>query len=342
MKWPNKTNIFGCANSFEQAQLVYLPVPWDATTSYEPGTVNGPLAIHNASPQIDLYDLQTNSEPYNAGLYMQKPLQNIYKWNKAAREKVEKITAKLNPEDEHPKLTTLHHSVNKLSNQLNTWVYNETKKILSQKKICALVGGDHSIPFGALQAVSEYEKNFGILHFDAHFDLRRAYQGFTHSHASIMYNALENFSEIKKIVHVGIRDFSLEEFEYHKSTDGRSLVFFDTHIQEKKLSGESFSSVSDEIVRQLPDRFWVSFDIDGLDPQFCPNTGTPVPGGLHYYESLYIISRAVSSGKTLLGFDLVEVSPPRNKKDTSEWDANVGMRLLYQISAWCLRSQKLI
>jgi len=339
MKWPAQTSIFGNKNKYKDSSLIYLPIPWDATTSYEAGTHRGPLAIHNASPQIDLYDLQTNSEPYLCGLHMLKPPTELYKWNTLARKKVLSITKKLNPEEEHPKLTPQHKEVNKLSEKLNTWTYKQSKLILKDHKICAIVGGDHSTPFGALQAISENEKNYGILHFDAHFDLRRAYQGFTHSHASIMYNALESFPEIEKIIQVGIRDFSLEEFEYYKSLEGRSIVYFDSHIQEKKYNGASFDKIADEIVSQLPNKIWISFDIDGLDPQFCPNTGTPVPGGLHFYESLYIIKKAVLLGKKIIGFDLVEVSPPKNKSNTSEWDANVGMRLLYQISAWCLKSQ---
>ena len=91
------------------------------------------------------------------------------------------------------------------------------------------------------------------------------------------------------------------------------------------------------MVSSLPKKVWVSFDIDGLDPKFCPNTGTPVPGGLDFYEANYVLRRLVEAGKKIIGFDLNEVAP--DPQGRSDWDANVGARLLYKLTAWMLVSQ---
>jgi agmatinase len=114
-------------------------------------------------------------------------------------------------------------------------------------------------------------------------------------------------------------------------------VYFDEDLNQRKFSGENWSKTASEIVSQLPQNVWVSFDIDGLDPRFCPNTGTPVPGGLDFQEAVYLIAAVVRSGRTIIGFDLNEVAPSPNG---DEWDANVGARLLYKLCAWTLASQK--
>ena len=164
--------------------------------------------------------------------------------------------------------------------------------------------------------------------------------GFENSHASIMYNVMEKISGIEKLVQVGIRDFCEQEFEYTKNHK-KIEVYFDQVLARRKMSGESFQKIAHEIVSRLPKNIYISFDIDGLDPRFCPHTGTPVPGGLDYHEVILIIQEIVRSGKTLVGFDLVEVAPSSKDKN-DEWDANVGMRLLYKMTSASLATQGLI
>ncbi len=226
--------------------------------------------------------------------------------------------------------------MNELSHKVNQVVYEQTKSILAQGKIAALIGGDHSVPFGAFKAITEKTPGIGILHFDAHSDTRKAYEGFEHSHASIMHNTLEQIPGVKKLVQVGIRDFCEEEVDYCRTQGHRVKIFFDAHIARRKIEGESWKKITAEIVSQLPQQVWISFDIDGLDPKFCPNTGTPVPGGLDYHEANYVLRALVESGRKIVGFDLNEVAPDPNG---SEWDANVGARLLYKLTAWTLASQ---
>lgn len=319
------SGIFGLECSFEESKLVFLPVPWEATTSYGAGTSNGPSAILEASHQLDLYDSELG-KVYEAGITLLEEDPEIKNWNEEAKQLVQ--TGKN------------INKVNELSSKLNQWVYFKTKELLQKNKIVGLIGGDHSVPYGAYQAIAETEKDFGFLHFDAHFDLRQAYQGYTHSHASIFYNTTKDITQAKKIVHVGIRDFCEEELNYATEHSDRHSFFLDSDLSDRAIKGESWDTTANQIVSQLPKRVWVSFDIDGLDPKYCPNTGTPVPGGLEFNQACYLIKKVVESGRTIIGFDLCEVSLGQNA--TSDWDANVGMRLLYKLSGWTLKSQNLI
>jgi agmatinase len=187
--------------------------------------------------------------------------------------------------------------------------------------------------------MAESVGEFGILHFDAHSDTRVGYEGFTYSHASIMYNALQEVPQIKKLVQVGIRDFSEDEVNYCASQGSRVKIYFDTHLRRRMQDGNPWNTIAQEIVTNLPRNVWVSFDIDGLDPKLCPNTGTPVPGGLEFLEANAILRALVQSGRKIIGFDLNEVAP--DPTGSSEWDANVGARLLYKLCAWTFASQKI-
>ena len=331
------SGVFGLPFSEKEAALVFLPVPWEATTSYGAGTSKGPRAILEASRQVDLYDYDV-LKPYEPGMYMLRESPKVRAWNKKAKKAAQAIIDVGGDIGTSAKLKSSLKQVNELSEQLNRYVYSETKRIMKAGKIAGIIGGDHSVPLGALRAVAESTPSFGVLHFDAHSDTRDAFEGFKFSHASIMRNVLETIPQVKKLVQVGIRDFCEEEFEYLKSEKSRAQVFFDRDLAKRKFEGHSFWDTCRDIVSALPGEVWVSFDIDGLDPRFCPHTGTPVPGGLDFNEAIQIIWMVAHSGKKIIGFDLNEVSPDlKNKQD--EWDANVGARLLYKLSALTLASQ---
>ena len=330
-KSTSKDGIYGLPFKESEAQVIYIPVPWDVTTSYQAGTSKGPAAILRASSQIDFFDLDF-VDAYQAGLFMKKENSKIKKLNAEGRLLAKKI---IDADDEELyKNKVLQKNlikVNQICEELNLEVYKETKTILAKDKIAVVVGGDHATPFGAIKAYAEKYPNLGILHFDAHSDTRMAYMGFENSHASIMYNVMEKIPGISKLVQVGIRDFCEQEFSYTKKNK-KIEMYFDQTLARRKMSGENFQKIAREIVSHLPAHVYISFDIDGLDPRFCPNTGTPVPGGLDYQEVMLIINELVSSGKKLVGFDLVEVAPhPKDK--SQEWDANVGMRLLYKMTS---------
>ena len=338
-KADSSNGIYGLPFKEKEAKVVYLPIPWDVTTSYQAGTSKGPDAILKASEQIDFFDLDYVNA-YEAGLFMRKANAKIAKLNKEGRLLAKKI---IDSDDESvAKSKTLQATlkkVNEISDKLNQEVYNDTKKLLAEGKMSVVVGGDHSTPFGAIKAYAEKFPGMGVLHFDAHSDTRIAYMGFENSHASIMYNVMEK-TKVAKLVQVGIRDFCEQEFEYTR--DNKKVdVYFDQQLANRKMSGETYEKIAKEIVSKLPKQVYISVDIDGLDPRFCPNTGTPVPGGLEYHEMVYIINEVVKSKRTIVGFDLVEVAPsPKNKED--EWDANVGMRLLYKMTSQALASQGII
>jgi agmatinase len=327
------SGIFGLPHSFEEAKLIFLPVPWEATTSYGGGTSKGPAAILEASYQVDLFDLEVD-RPYEAGMYMLPASKKIAAWNKKAKAEAQKIIRAGGRIGKNKALAKSLATVNKISSDVNEEVRRESSRILEAGKIIGLVGGDHGSPFGAIQAMAQVEKDFGLLHIDAHSDTRDAYEGFEWSHASILRNVMERIPQASKLVQVGIRDFCEEEWDYIHASNGRIEAFFDLDCQKKKAAGESWEKQVKHIVSRLPQKVWITFDVDGLDPRFCPGTGTPVPGGLDYAEALVLIGEVARSGRKIVGFDLNEVSPA-----DSEWDANVGARLLYKLSAWTLASQ---
>jgi agmatinase len=331
------SGIFGLPYSREEAQLVYLPVAWEATTSYGAGTSNGPDAILEASRQVDLYDIDVEKF-YECGLHMLDADPRFRQWNEEGKALAQKIIEVGGDIEGKPELKKALARVNELSVQVNEAVRAHIGGILKEGKIAALVGGDHATPFGAFQAAAEkHPQGFGILHFDAHSDTRIAYEGFEFSHASIMHNALERIPQIRKLVQVGIRDFCEQEWDYCRSQGERVRVFFDSDLQRRKFEGESWSKITNGIVASLPRDVWISFDIDGLDPRLCPNTGTPVPGGLDFHEAIHVIRAVALSGRRIIGFDLNEVAP--DPAGESEWDANVGARLLYKMTGFCLASQ---
>lgn len=338
--------VFGLSSTYESASLIYLPVPWEATTSYGGGTLHGPDSIYAASVQLDLFDLDVE-RPYQCGLFWAQEPEGVRARNDEASRRAEGIKQAGGVLGSDGGLRSDLEFVNQASDWLNGVVRQSTHQVLRDGKIPALVGGDHSIPLGAFHAAAEVHGEFGILHFDAHSDTRQAYMGFRDSHASIMRNAAEQIPEIKKFVQIGIRDFCEAETEFTRSEGPRFEVYYDWLIQQKKMAGVPFRDIASRMIQNLPKNVWVSFDIDGLDPRFCPHTGTPVPGGLDYSEAVLILNLLARSGRTIIGFDLVEVAPPLNEEGTprpalqaaEEWDANVGMRLLYKMSAYALASQ---
>ncbi len=331
------SNIFGLPFSPDEAQMVIIPVPWEVTVSYRAGTAGGPAAIMNASKQVDLFE-PLLKDAWKIGLAMIDMPEQLLLLNEFARAKAEAYISLLE-DGESPEtnsgMKSLLAEINDACVTMNTWVKETADGILAGGKFAALVGGDHSTPLGLMQAVGEKVGDFGILHFDAHADLRDAYEGFTFSHASIMFNAL-NIKELKKLVQIGIRDYCEDERKLIESSNGRIVTYFDRDLKAKQYNGESWKAICQDAVSQLPDKVYVSFDIDGLDPKLCPNTGTPVPGGLEFEQALYMVQVLVESGKKIVAFDVNEVAPGG---DEDEWDANVGARLLYRLSNLAALSQ---
>lgn len=330
-----KDGIFGVPSLADKSLIHLLPVPWEVTTSYGKGTALGPKAILEASPQIDLFDLELGNA-FEAGYHMLPISKKWVALNKKLNVDALKIRDHL---EKHGPLNTplkkKQDVINKESKNLNSWVKDFSIECFQSQKIPAVMGGDHSSPEGLIEASAEQYKDFGVLHIDAHADLRVAYQGFTHSHASIMYNVMNKASKPEKLVQVGIRDFSEEEYELTQ-TRKDIRTFFDGEIKTMQYDGQSWKKICESIVKELPKNVHISFDIDGLDPVLCPNTGTPVPGGLSFTEANYLIGAVTKSGRKIVSFDLNEVAPSKD----SEWDGNVGARMLYKLCGWTVLSQK--
>lgn len=330
------SGVFGLPHDEREAQVVLVPVPWEATTSYGGGASDGPRAILEASAQVDLYDLDVE-KPYAAGIHMLDEPEPIIAANGKGKALAERIIEAGGAGDD-PELLDALAKVNALSDQVNEWVERETTRLLDAGKIVGIVGGDHSVPFGALQALAAKHPSFGVLHFDAHSDTRRAYEGFEHSHASIMFNVLERVPQVTKLVQVGIRDVCEEEIDFCRSQGARVRMFTDRELVKRRHAGEPFAKTVKDIVKELPAEVWVSFDIDGLDPRFCPHTGTPVMGGLEPSDVVAILREVALAGKRIVGFDLNEVAPNQSDEN-DEWDGNVGARMLYKLVAFTLASQ---
>lgn len=316
--------IFGLPFNFDESKIVILPVPWEVTTSFGSGTSKAPDKILEQSSQLDLFHFDF-PKAWENGIFMLGSSKEILELNKTNKAKAQEIIALLEKGKPQQELQEDINKINEVSNKLNKWVFEQTTTLLNQDKKVILLGGDHSTPLGYLNALSLKHKSFGILQLDAHADLRKAYEGFNHSHASIMYNALK-IEAIEKLVQVGIRDICDEEIEIINTND-KVVTFFDKKMHQERFGGKIFNEQVKEIISELPQKVYISFDIDGLQPNLCPNTGTPVAGGLAYNEAIEIIRQVKLSGKEIIGCDLVEVG-------NDDWDANVGARLLYELACY--------
>ena len=331
---PNN-NIFGLPFEEEEARIIILPVPWEVTVSYKSGTARAPEHIKKASMQVELLD---NDLPdgWKQGIYMREADKKLLLKSDYLRKEAELYIRYISEGEnvnDNKFMSKALKEVNAGSEIMNKWVYDETSVLLSNNKLVALLGGDHSTCLGYLKAISEKYTSFGILQIDAHCDLRESYEGFTYSHASVMFNALKEIPQIEKIVQVGVRDYTNCERDFIVSNNNKVVTFFDREIKERMYEEASWKTIVHEIIDQLPQQVYVSFDIDGLDPKLCHHTGTPVMGGFETEQIFYLLRTILKSGKTLIGFDLVEVGVSPN-----EWDENVGARVLYKMCNLLLAS----
>lgn len=328
--------IYGLPHAPADARVVLVPVPWEPTTSYRRGAARGPAAILAASRQIDLFDMQTG-RPYEAGIAMLDVDPDIAAWNAEACAAAEPVIAAGGEVLGDPDLEARLARVNDLSRRLDDRVQQIAETWLDRGHLVGVIGGDHSSPFGSIAAHARRYPGLGVLHLDAHADLREAYEGFTGSHASIMFNVMEKIPGVARLLQIGIRDLSEQEHGRITGSGGRISALFDADLRRRTFEGEPFGKIARAAIARLPQQVYLSFDIDGLDPALCPSTGTPVPGGLSFAEVSALLAYVEESGRKIVGFDLTEVAPgPAG----DEWDGNVGARLLYKMIGFTLRSQK--
>ena len=328
---------FGLPFTPDEARLVLISAPWDVTVSYGTGTSEAPDAIIEASMQLDLYDALSPGA-WRLGIATADIDYSLLETSQRLRSDAERVIRHLEEGGSvaDDAVCRKIRRVNEGCVQMNENIRAQARAWLAQGKLVGLVGGDHSTPYGLVQALGERGEGFGILHIDAHCDLRDAYEGFEFSHASIMFNVLRDVPQVSRIAQVAVRDFSEAEAAMAASSE-RIATFDDLSLAAGEFRGETWDAQCRRIVGTLPAEVYVSFDIDGLTPQYCPHTGTPVPGGLTFDEAVYLLSRVVASGRRIVGFDLCEVAPAPSGDD--EWDANVGARMLYKLCLFALSSE---
>ena len=331
-------SIFGLPFSAEESEIVIIPVPWEVTVSYGAGASEGPQAILDASFQVDLHH-QEFPELWKLGMHLDLG-EHSDNWSqqsekyKAMAQPIIQALERGEVIAEHPKLQSDLDQINAVCHEMKETLRERVLYWTKKGKKVALLGGDHSTPLGYYEALASQHDDFGILHLDAHMDLRIAYEGFTYSHASIMYNAL-HLPQISKIVQVGIRDFCQQEVEV--AQNNRVIVFTDRDLKHEAFEGKTWRRQCEDIIEALPQKVVISFDIDGMYPWYAPNTGTPVPGGFSFEEATYLLSKLADSGKEIIGFDLVEVAPGEN----DDWDGNVGARMLFHMCGVLAKNNKM-
>ena len=312
----NNGNIFGFPASQDSAKIHIVPVAWEVTASFGRGCGKSYEAIRQASLQLDFYD--EKGAFWKTPVYMQEALGEMLN-NQAAPKAAELINHLENGGQVSDKKEDFD-AINTLSSALNTMVEEACHHSIKQEKKVIILGGDHSVPIGLIRALNK-DQSFGILHFDAHADLRPGYEGFTYSHASIMHHA-KQLPGVESITSIGLRDISPDEAEIIRN-DTYINVYSDKWIAAQRLNSRPFGAVIEEILEKLPKKIYISFDVDCLDPSLCPNTGTPVPGGLSWHEIQAILDALYHSNIDIVGADLCETG-------NHPWDAQISARLLYQ------------
>jgi agmatinase len=247
--------------TFEEAAFVVIPIPYDLTSTYQSGSRRGPHAILEASGHMELYDEELCKETYLTGIYTLSPLESD------ARGPGEMVHV----------------------------IRHATADVLAHNKIPVILGGEHSISFGIVQAMREKFPGISVLQLDAHADLRNYYQCSPYSHASVG----RRIAELCPLVQAGIRSMSAEEAAFMKESAIRT--FSADFILEEQLWWE-------KIAENLSGDVYITIDIDVLDPSIMPATGTPEPGGIYWKDILRLV-KAVSSRCRVRGFDVVELSP---------------------------------
>lgn len=325
------SGIFGLPHGPDDARVHVLPVPFHATTSYRRGAAHGPAAVRAASVQVELAD-PIFGKPWRDGIWMAPEDPRVIAWNEEASRLADPVIEAGGAIGGNAELSAARDRVDAIGAELNGYVRDWTTAALAAGRLPAILGGDHATPFGAIEAAAARHPGLGVLHIDAHADLRVAYEGFTWSHASILHNVVTRLDGVARVLQVGVRDFGEAELAAIQESAGRIHTLFDHEWARLRLAGKKVRGRVREALELLPQEVWVTFDVDGLDPTLCPNTGTPVPGGLNWHEAALWLEMLAASGKRVVGLDLNEVSPgPDGDPAGESWDAIVGARLLYRL-----------
>ena len=263
--------------NIKEAEVVILSAPYEHSVSFMGGTGKAPKKIIGCLDQyLELFNIDFLCEPAKKIKTAQLEIKNINKLN--SKKATEKISA-------------------------------EYSKLLKEEKFTIMLGGEHTVSLGALDAIAKKEnpKNITILQIDAHQDLRNDNSDYNnkidkYAHSCVMRRAHElGFN----LVQVGIRVFSKYEHEYWQKNKETITVF------EWNKKFEHIPNISEIIKSIKTNKVYISVDVDGFDPSFMPGTGTPVQGGLNWNYGLNLIEKVINE-KELIGADIVEVSPMKD------------------------------
>jgi agmatinase len=256
-------------STLEHSAIVVVPAPFENSTSYGKGTANAPKAILEASAQVEYYDNEMNKEIcFEKGIATLAPLNMKKKRAETALKELDKIVSTL----------------------------------IDQKKFVVTLGGEHTISIAPIKAYHRKYPNMSLLHFDAHADLRKEYQGSQFSHASAMARVCDFFPP-ERMVQVGIRALSKDEADFIRSRGVK------THYATTIHRAPSTTNWQENVVRHLGEQIYISFDVDYFDPAMMPATGTPEPDGFFWNETMNIFRAIRAAKKRIIGFDVVELSP---------------------------------
>ena len=265
--------------NYSESEIIIVPVPYDETSTWIKGADKGPDAILVASPNLEFYDVETCSEAHLHGINTIQPV-------------LEKETP-----------GKLVHAV-----------YNKTLSLLSDKKFPVIIGGNHTVSIGAIQAFSEYFENLSVLQLDAHADLRQEYEGSKFNHACAMARA----REFAPVVQVGIRSMSACEIPF---ADKETMFYSHELYYDKSLYMKAIDKLSENV--------YITIDLDVFDPSIMPSTGTPEPGGPDYFEILHFLKEVVKR-RNIVGFDVVELCPSQTNKSPDF----IAAKIIYQILSY--------
>lgn len=246
-------NFIGLPFTEDTASIILLPVPWDVTVSFGEGTALGTEAIREASAQLDLYDPDVK-DAWKLGIFMLPEDKTLLEKRNALRPKAKTYIDFLEAggdSSQNPQMQNSLLALNAGCDEMIEYVYSRCVKILDEGKLAAIIGGDHSVPYGLIKALSEKHPGFGILQIDAHQDLRDSYEGFKWSHASIFHNVMKKM-DVSVLVQAGIRDYCEEELEVVEEEGERIKVFFDHQMKEDSFMGKSWNEQCEKIIGELP------------------------------------------------------------------------------------------
>ena len=332
--------VYGIDSNEKEASVILMPVPWEATVSPPSGTVSTPEHILKSSYNFNTFDKEYPEVYENISIAMSS-IPN--EWAMLSDQLQGIVTGYINSLESatnkrvYSTNSKTIEQINQYCKDLKEYVRNGALSYLKDDKIVGIIGGDHSSCLGLIEALTSKYKEFGILQIDAQADLIDAHHGFEYSHRSVMNNVLK-IHQITKIVQIGLRDYTAEEFDKITNSKDRIIPFFDKDLKKQKLEGAIWKDICKKIIDKLPDVVYISFDIDGLDAKLCPGTAFPIPGGLEYDEVFYLFEAIVKAKKTIIGFDLCEVATGEH----IEWDISVANKIIYQLITLISKSQNKI